>query len=212
MGILYPLLRKNQDIFLHIVAPLIAFFILGWFARCYGHINFAFHLTENKWVCLGLLRAISEICVGCIAYLIYEKIKYILNYKKLFKLLVVIELVSFISVLLLAVYGTRSKTDFLCIILISIGIIISFSGQGINKFLNKIDDKWVSIMSQYSICLYLNHYVWLRTLQNWKMKASFGTEISIYFVLSVLTSALCLLIVRKISIPIQNMINKLKNI
>lgn len=68
MALLYPLLRKYTDMFVHVLAPLGACFIMGWFYRRYGHINFALHVTQNKIVCLGLLRALAELCVGCAAY------------------------------------------------------------------------------------------------------------------------------------------------
>lgn len=205
MCILYPLLRKYTDMFLHIIAPLVAFFILGWFSRTYGHINFALHVTENKIICLGLLRAIAEVCAGCAAYLLCDKLKQMFSENTMEEegrkegtlCITLLEIVPFIAVILFAIYGSRSQTDFLCVLLICIGIIAAFSGKSYtNKALSKIDDNFISVVSKYSVCLYLNHYVWLRTLQDWKLDVSFLAEISIYIALSALTAWFCLILIK----------------
>lgn len=197
MCILYPLLRKYTDMFLYVIAPLVTFFILGWFSKTYGHINFALHVTENKIFCLGLLRAISEVSAGCVAYLIYISLASIQEESR--ALFTILETASFVSVILFAVFGTRSQTDFLCILLICIGIIAAFSGKSYtNAMLNKFNDNFISAISKYSVCLYLNHYVWLRTLQDWKLNIPFWQEISIYIMMSALTSLACLILIKHV--------------
>ena len=212
MGILYPLLKRYTNTFLYILAPLIASFILGWFAQTYGHINFALHLSKDKFICLGLLRAIAEISVGCVAYVIYEKIKNIFVINKTSSIFILLEVTSFVSVLLFAIYGTRSQTDFICILLVSLGIICSFTGKGINAFFNNVNNDFISKISQYSVCLYLNHYVWLRTLQYWKLKIPFYMELSIYIFLSAVTSLLCLYLINYVERFIEELGGKLKEI
>lgn len=71
MAILYPLIRKNKDTFLHIIAPLAAAFLMGWFAFTKGTIGQA--LDFENGICLGLLRAIAEMCVGCVCYTVSQK-------------------------------------------------------------------------------------------------------------------------------------------
>ncbi len=48
--------------------------LCGWFERRYGNINYALH-TNDVNICLGLLRAIAELCAGCTAYAVCESLK-----------------------------------------------------------------------------------------------------------------------------------------
>ncbi|WOL38943.1 acyltransferase [Pyramidobacter sp. YE332] len=196
MGALYPLLRKHTNMFVYVIAPLAACFVLGWFSRAYGHVNFAMHVTENKMVCLGLLRAVAELCAGCAAYGACDWLNGQFSQSQAGNLLfTLLEAGPLVGVILFSIYGTRSQTDFLCVLLVCVGIIAAFSGKShANRALGKMDDKYISFISKYSLCLYLNHYVWARTLRVWKLNVSFGVELTLYLVLSALTALVCLVL------------------
>ena len=66
MTVLYPIMRAKKDVFLHVLAPLLAAFLFGWFSQVYGKANYAMQFDNG--VCLGLLRAIAGVCFGCVFY------------------------------------------------------------------------------------------------------------------------------------------------
>ena len=192
MAVIYPFLRAKRDIFLNIIAPLSALFIFGYFSHNYGHINFALHTTE-KGVSLGLLRAISELCLGCFCYALCEKLRERGRTRPSASIaFTIIEILSLSSIFAFAVLGIRSHTDFICLLLISLGIVSAFSGKSyINFFMSRVPDSVISFISKYSLALYLNHYVWLRTFQDWKLPVSFWLHLIMYVCLSLTTSLVC---------------------
>lgn len=199
MWMLYPLLRKYTNTFLHIIAPLIALFLFGWFERRYGNINYALH-TNDVNICLGLLRAIAELCIGCVTYSVCESLKQKFKSDKPSVLVTVAEVVCLAIIFPFGIYGTRSKTDFLCILLICIGLIAAFSGKSYtNILLKEVPNSLIASISVYSLSLYLNHYVWLRTLQSWKLALPYNISLLIYMILSLLTAFVCLTTIRTIS-------------
>lgn len=200
MWLLFPLLRKYTNVFLHIIAPLLALCLFGWFERRYGNINYALHL--NEWnVCLGLLRAIAEVSIGCVAYVLCETMKAKYKNNRPSVLLTILEVACLAAIFPFAIFGTRSRTDFLCILLICVGIIAAFSEKSYtNILLAKIPDRWIANLSSYSVALYLNHYVWLRTFQSWKWAVPYNTELLIYFTLSLLTAFVCLTTTRIVEV------------
>ena len=68
MAILFPVLcNKNKfEIFLRCGAPLVSLFLLGWLYRQEGTLAIA--AQWNGFFAKGILRAIAELCLGCVAY------------------------------------------------------------------------------------------------------------------------------------------------
>jgi len=82
--------------------------------------------------------------------------------------------------------------DYIAIVVLCVGIITSFSGRSYtNVWLQNVGDKLISWLAQFSLSLYLNHYVWINTLQDWKLAIPFWQEVIIFVVLSVLTAITC---------------------
>lgn len=190
MWILYPLLKRYTNVFTHIIAPLSAFFIFGWFEWKHGHLNFA--LSIQNGVCLGLLRAISVMCMGMFCYELCEKVKLKFSNSKPSILFTAAELLSLGGILYITSQLRRTKADFLCILLIGIGIIAAFSGKShVSLWLKNVNPRIISWFSSYSLTLYLNHYVWLNTFADWKPAMPYWTEFSIYVGLSLLTALVC---------------------
>lgn len=195
MFLLYPLLIKYRDAFLYVIAPLVSLFVFGWFSHVYGHINLA-NQFDGYIVSLGLLRAISEICIGCVSYLVCEKIREYFTSKPSL-LFTLFEIVPLCSIFYFATKESRSQRDFLCILLICIGIIAAFSGKSYtNIVLIRVNNKFISFLSKCSLCLYLNHYVWLRNLQALRLNISFEAELAVYISLSLCTAFICFLLLK----------------
>ena len=188
MWMLYPLLCKFREIFLYVLAPLLSIFMLGWFSNVYGKINFS--LAFCNGICLGLLRAVAEICVGCCSYVVCTHLRELAPKGQLIRAAATIgELGSFGAVLWAARHCYRSQTDFICILLVAVGIALSFSGLSFTSLLNgKINVRWAG---RFSLALYLNHVVWVRMLSRWKLPISFRKQTLIVFVLSIATAIVC---------------------
>ena len=185
MWILYPLLRKYTDVFCHVIAPLVAVLVFGWFSAVHGNIGIAFHFERG--ICLGLLRGISEMCFGCACYAACQKLQ---AKGKPSAIWTVIEISAFTATLLIIRFCYRSQLDFVAIFLIGIGIIAAFSGRSYaNAWLKAVNIKWIS---QFSLALYLNHYVWLRTLDNWNLPLSFQWQLKVYVGLAVVSAVTCM--------------------
>lgn len=203
MWILYPLLRKFTDTFTFIVAPLVAVFLYGYFEIQHGHINFALHMKNG--VCLGLLRAIAEMCNGVFCFGLCGQLKQHLSGKQYSWPVTAGEFLGIGTALVCTFIYKRNTTDFLILFLLSVGIICAFSGKSHTmRLLAAIPQKWISNISVLSLCLYLNHYVWINTLQNWKVAVPFWHVFYIYLILSFLTALACFFTVKYIGLLLES--------
>ncbi len=136
---------------------------------------------------MGVLRAMSVISVGCIAYGVVNKIiKISLGLKAVGT---ISELLAFGSVLYIITHHDRGTTDFLAIMLLFVGVVMCFSGRSqLSLILEKAPLAWIS---DFSKALYLNQYVLVRVFQIWKIPIKYSIELVIYILLSVLTSLAC---------------------
>ena len=188
MWILYPLLRRFPDMFYNVIAPLTAVLILGWFSITYGSINHSMEFENG--ISMGLLRAIAELCAGCVSFYVCERVKLTGNKKINLFFWTFLEIVPLSGVFLISAFRYRSQTDFICILLVGIGLCAAFSGKSyVSVILQRINLKWASA---FSLALYLNHVVWLRTLNDWKMARPFEWQLSVLIGLSIITAITCI--------------------
>lgn len=66
MLILFPILYLKKQMFIYCIAPSVSLFLLGWLYKQEGELGAA--LQWNGYISLGLVRSISEICLGAVAY------------------------------------------------------------------------------------------------------------------------------------------------
>lgn len=108
MAVLYPIFRKNKDLFISLLAPLIAFLLYGIMMHKDGHLTAPTHWFGFMYK--GVLRAFAGITLGCFAYRISEKMKTnpILTQsgKKVAHILSVVE----VAVLALSIFGISRMT------------------------------------------------------------------------------------------------------
>ena len=71
--ILFPLLLSHKDLFINIIAPLLALFCMGYYMVNYGTLTG--HATDYRFIFYtGMIRAIGEMSLGCSCYSICEKL------------------------------------------------------------------------------------------------------------------------------------------
>lgn len=188
MWILYPVALRFKDMFLKVIAPLLAIFIMGSFSNLYGNIRF--QLDFENGICLGLLRAIAELCVGCTCYAICKSVKE-MEWGTAGRVLITgMEVLPMCGVIYIARYIYRSQTDFICILLIALGVIAAFSGKSYTmKLFSHCNLDWVG---PYSLALYLTHCIWVRNLDQWKLSIPYRKQVVILVILSLVTAAACM--------------------
>lgn len=73
LAVIYPIMRKNRDLFVNIIAPLTAIVLYSVMIKKDGYIS-----GPDNWyyiVTKGVLRSIAGLCLGSTAYALCEKMK-----------------------------------------------------------------------------------------------------------------------------------------
>lgn len=190
MAILYPLARKYFDVFRHICAPLLAFFIYGWFCDVHGNIYFTMRFSNG--ICLGLVRAIAGICLGFVCHSVCQWLQcQRLERSKFFGAIVTAaELACFGGAIWIARHCEHSRTDFIMIFLLAAGVICSFCRySALLRLAEKVPTGWIG---KCSLALYLSHYVWVRVLSDWKLPIPFDRQVSVFLILSAVSTFACI--------------------
>lgn len=160
MLILYPIGKRYFDSFVHIIAPLLAIFIIGFMAR-------EFHTTlgptdEFGFTYKGMIRAIAEISLGSALYPTIQKMK-AANYGKGKKfLLSLINIASLCLVLYQLIYSQNELYDVPALLLMAVIVTISFSHQGL--FAGIFDNKLCYWLGHMSLIIYFCHPQWVKTI------------------------------------------------
>lgn len=138
MAIIYPLLRKWQNIVSRIILPLASVFLLGYLWQSYSNL-----LQPITWIGItyrGNLRAFADLGIGVV---IYNVVKRVSNLELKTWVRIVLTLTKycayFVSIVYMCLYP-RAYLQIFCLIFIALGITLTFSGQCVDKYLynNKI--------------------------------------------------------------------------
>lgn len=73
MAVLYPIFRKKKDLFISLIAPLVAFMLYGIMMHRDGHLTGPTYWYD--FVYKGVVRAFAGICLGCLVYRVSQKMK-----------------------------------------------------------------------------------------------------------------------------------------
>ena len=157
MMILYPLLIWNRKLFIHVIAPLLSIGIIGWMLNFYHGIT----AHAGEWsgvVRVGVLRAIAEISLGCVAFEISQYVysKYGKNICERI-LLIMIELIGYVLSIWWILFALQFPRAFECYVIFALAasLVVSFSGKGIilPVYLNSIA-YWLGSLT---LIMYFNH-------------------------------------------------------
>lgn len=188
MFMLYPLLRKYRHTFTHIIAPLFAIFGLGYLSKVYGNLD---QYTKNwNLVYSGFIRAIAELSLGCVCYVVCEKIKEI-NFTMFSRILITLTQVILYVIVFRCIHDLPCKQfDFVLVPMIAICVTLSFSCQGVAAPL--FQGKIFTWLGKMSMIFYLNN-MWIKDTIAWLLPESLGYYkllticIGCVFVISVLS-------------------------
>lgn len=149
--ILYPIVRKNKEFFIKYLAPIITIFGTGYLTHNYSSI-----LVIEQWngfICCGIIRGISEICLGCIIYYLSQRLKKIKFTKLGKKLLTFIEFSFYSLVIFLILKYSFRHYCFVLLFIIMIPICITLSDTSHSKDIFSF--KIFNWLGKYSYSLYL---------------------------------------------------------
>ncbi len=197
--LLYPIAKKCRKECADFIFPMLSIALFSYLIKQYGTVVTV--SVEYSYFSLDLIkRAIAEIGFG---FSIYEFSIYLSN-KNFTKLgsfiLKIIEIFGYVSVLIAAIFSLDAHYSLWIVFSLGISIAISFSARGLQLQLKS--DMLKSLLSEYSLSLYLSHYAVV--LVCGKVRSIFGIS-------SVVTLFLYLLfatIVSIINIKLVKIINR----
>lgn len=197
MFLLFPLLLKNKDTFINIIAPLLTIFLLGYLCITSKHLR-----KPTLWLgfCTkGTLRAVAEVCLGCICWAACQKLKSF-QYTPLAKaLFAFIELGGYICIVLYSNHFRANILDFAVVFLFAICITITFSHLSITASL--FDNKVCYWLGKISLALYVSHAYWSHRLPDFFPDYSRRQLFFIYIIFAACTTAVIYLgaiLIRKV--------------
>lgn len=184
MLLLLPLFYKQKEFFLHMLAPVLAVGLIGYL---YATEKTMRGNTDWMGICYkGLLRALGVLCLGCVCYLVCQKMKEI-PFTPFAK-----ALLSFAETggCLFALYWTyghaTSKMQFIVLLLFAAAVTISFSHQGL--FAPLYDRPAVYWLGRFSFPLFLSHHAWSGRMNRMFPEDTYAQLFPKYLLLSVGTA------------------------
>ena len=180
--LIYPLLYANRKLFINVLAPIFAFGSFAYLAAVYGNTA----LTDYN----GIIRAIAEMCIGCMVCGICER-AHEANVTKLFAaLLTIVEFGCYIGVIIGTWFIPRGMWDFVTILVLALAVGISFSGKSLSRHI--FHGKVCDFLGKFSLAVYLNHVLWIRILVVRNMPLEMWQEFLLVAVLTLTSSMFCL--------------------
>ena len=156
IAVIYPILIRCKDLFLDLLAPIIAVIILGALSAAYGNTTNPGYMIQG-FLFLGLLKAIAEISLGCFLYkmVILLNSTLITSCQKI--LLTVLKYASLIFVVYFAsIADINSVLLPSCVPCLFLGLLLTFSNQCYR--LSETVAKISSYLGDLSIAIYLNNF------------------------------------------------------
>lgn len=155
MGIFYPIIRKYKENFILCWSPLIVLLSLGYLCHNWLGLNHAYGIWD-KFCYTGIIRAIAEMNIGFIIFMINKKFKNI-NYTKLGKGLLTIlgESLLMIVLFIISFISFPKHYDYIMLLLIAIAITIFVSEKTYEYEI--LSNKFFYYLERISLPIYINH-------------------------------------------------------
>lgn len=160
MLVLYPMIRKNFDLFVRVVAPALAIAIIG--RMCYTTGTPSGVYKEYGLAYKGLVRTLGEICLGAALFPLIQSLTKAKLTKAGHALVTVVETGCWLCVLAYIQAAPKDKFDFVVVLLIAVGVCLSFSHQGM--FADRFDNAVCGWLGKMSLSIYFSHAYWGRAI------------------------------------------------
>jgi peptidoglycan/LPS O-acetylase OafA/YrhL len=184
MLILVPLFLKNKDLFLYVIAPLITLAVFGYLYQTTGTLR---GIKEWMGICLkGPLRAIGVMCLGCVCYVVCQKMRE-WSYTRLAQaLLSIVEIGGYVFAIYWMYGHEASEMEFVIAVIFAVSVTISFSRKGLLSPL--FDNKVVYWLGTFSFPLFLSHHFWSMRMRKLFPKQTYRELLPKYFLLAIVTA------------------------
>ena len=185
MFLTWPLMRKYQDTYFYILAPLTIIFLMGvsyqeW--KNFSQPHAWFHIAFKS-----LYRAIISIMLGSVLYKLSLFLRGITFTRLARGIFTLIEWCCYGAVIAATFIMGKSKADWLQVILLGIAVTITFSQISLaNPGL--CGKKLTAWLGEYSFSLFLGHGFWSRRLADFLPGLTYMQRLPIYLCLSAVTA------------------------
>lgn len=202
MFILYPIGRKNYDIFMNIICPLMALFILGYLDFTTEGLSDIEDWTGIFYKCF--LRGFAEMALGCCAFSLVRWMNQRNWTKKGQRFLTFTEIFGYLFVLFYTCTRYNGQYEFLMLFVIFGLLILSFSDIALGeKYFNR---PIVYALGRLSLVIYLNQFYCIRIVEYMLPDASFFIQCTLCIVLTFIASLVADTIITWLNVhkPVKN--------
>lgn len=192
MAILYPLLRRQQELMTHLVCPLLALFLYGYLCRTQGHPR-----DPVVWLGLfykGFVRTLAGLCVGIVIRMAVKRLQKAapLGLTGMGNGIVgIIQAgIVFLCIRYMAL-RSPSRYDYFYMFLLMLLVLLTFSEMGI-----RLKGRIGIFLGRWSLPLYLGHLYFAQHINEISMLAgrSGTVRMAVYLLLSAGNSLLILVL------------------
>ncbi|KAF0226205.1 MAG: putative acyltransferase [Erysipelotrichaceae bacterium] len=192
MFILYPILLKRRDLYLNVIAPLLALFIYGQISFKYG-VSFVIMEPLIGPLTAGFLRGIAGISLGAFLYRLTEMGANIKLSRLATGILSLIEVLFYVLIFFLMSRLENGQSDFVQILLIFIALTITLSNKTISARL--LSCRITTFLGKISMLVYLNHFALARYVMPLYIGRTSNVNLYVIYCFAVVIQvSLCLLI------------------
>lgn len=185
--IFYPLIRKNYDIFVKVVCPVFALFVLGYLDYTYGKLADIDVWTGHFYKCF--LRGAAEMALGCSAYSLTRRLNKIDFSAAGRKILGLAEACCYIVTAIYACGTFDTHYEFAVLFLLMAGMILTFSN--VNPAERIFSGPAFEWMGKMSLLVYLNQFFAIRLVQEVGASLSLGLKFVFCIGLTFICSIVC---------------------
>lgn len=161
--LLYPIAYRFYSMFVRVVAPLLAFWILGMLTYCLGTFS-----DQDLWLGIGyagLFRAIAEMSLGMSAFELSRYLAGLYLSETVRNLLTGVEVFGFLFTVGYTLFGTAATFEIQIVIFLTISIMLTFSGQ--TKWNEAFQKPWILWLGKMNLSFYLSQLLGLNIIRLW---------------------------------------------
>lgn len=153
MFVLYPVLRKRNDLFLKVIAPLVSLLLYGYMLRHDGFLEG--WAIWYGFVCKGLLRAIAGISLGCTCFAVSKWLEAQETGKAASALLSVVSTGGLLFSAFLLYRGFNKKSEAIIVLLFFVSLCVIASRKASVNAL--FQNRFCAYLGKLSMAVFLTH-------------------------------------------------------
>ncbi len=182
MAVLYPLLRRRQELMTHLVCPLLALFLYGYLCRAQGHPR-----DPVVWLGFfykGFVRTMAGLCTGVVIRMAVKRLQKAAPLGLTRTGNAAAGLFQAVSLFLCIRYmalRSPSRYDYFYMFLLMLLVLLTFAGMGI-----RLKGSLGIFLGRYSLPLYLGHLYFAQHINEIPALQirSGGVRMAVYLILS----------------------------